>query len=140
MLLLDADTLSLAHAGHPQVSDRLRRADPNEIAIPVIVEIEILRGRQDAVLKAADGEQLLRSQQRLHLSRELLGALPIIPIDAAAAAEFDRLRANRQLRKIGRADLLIAAIALTHRTTLVTRNQRHFQLVPGLRLENWADD
>jgi hypothetical protein len=33
MYFLDTDTLTLAHAGHPRVSDRLRRVDPNEVAI-----------------------------------------------------------------------------------------------------------
>ena len=42
-------------------------------------------------------------------------------------------------KKIGRADLLIACIALAHGETLVTRNVRHFKQVPGLTIENWAD-
>ena len=41
--------------------------------------------------------------------------------------------------EIGRADLLIAAIVLTHRATLVSRNLKDFRQVPGLRVENWAD-
>ena len=59
--------------------------------------------------------------------------------DAQAAAVFDRLRGHKKLKKIGRADLLIASIALARRATLVTRNLRHFQQVPGLLVENWAD-
>jgi tRNA(fMet)-specific endonuclease VapC len=47
--------------------------------------------------------------------------------DQIAIVQFDRLRAARSLRKIGRADLLIASIALANRATLVTRNLRHFQ-------------
>jgi tRNA(fMet)-specific endonuclease VapC len=43
------------------------------------------------------------------------------------------------LLEIGRADLLIASIALSRQATLVTRNLRHFRLIPGLRVENWAD-
>ena len=53
--------------------------------------------------------------------------------------EFDTLRANRKLRRIGRNDLLIASIVRARRATLVTRNRRHFHQVPGLRVENWAD-
>ncbi len=56
-----------------------------------------------------------------------------------AAAEFDRLRENRKLRKIGRADLLIACVALANRATLVTRNLKHFRQVPGLQVEDWVD-
>jgi len=43
------------------------------------------------------------------------------------------------LRKIGRADLLIASIALASSATLATRNLKDFAFVPGLRTENWAD-
>jgi tRNA(fMet)-specific endonuclease VapC len=63
----------------------------------------------------------------------------VVPLDDAAAAVFDRLRAVRRLRQIGRADLLIASIALAHRATLVTRNVRHFRQVPGLTVINWVD-
>jgi tRNA(fMet)-specific endonuclease VapC len=65
--------------------------------------------------------------------------MTILTVDAAAATEFDNLRKNRKLRVIGRADLLIASIAPARHSTLVTRNLKHFRLVPGPRLENWAD-
>ena len=35
--------------------------------------------------------------------------------------------------------MLIVAIALAHRATVVTRNVRHFREVPGLQVENWVD-
>ena len=63
----------------------------------------------------------------------------IIQIDETVAREFERLRKLKGLRKIGRADLLIASIALANNATLVTRNLRHFRQVPGLTLVNWVD-
>ena len=90
-------------------------------------------------MKAADGEQLLRAQHRLYLSEQNLAAVRLYAFDAAAALEFERLRALKKLRKVGLADLLIGSIALTWRATLVTRNVRHFRQIPGLRVENWAD-
>jgi tRNA(fMet)-specific endonuclease VapC len=49
------------------------------------------------------------------------------------------IRQIKSSKGIGRADLLIASIALAHRATLVTRNLRHFRQISGLILENWAD-
>ena len=139
MYRLDTDILTLIHANQARVAEQQRNIAPQEIAISIITRIEILRGRFDAVLKAKDSEALLRAQRFLLRSEELLGSLWIVPFDAAAAREFDRLRADRSTRKLGRADLLIASIALAHRAILVTRNLRHFRAIPGLHVVNWAD-
>jgi tRNA(fMet)-specific endonuclease VapC len=139
MKLLDSDTLTLLFGGHPRVIT-YHRKETEEVAITIISQIEILQGRFAMLLKAADGAELQRAQQWLDQTVHSLAAIPkVVPIDLAAANEFDRLRANRKLRKIGRADLLIACIALANRATLVTRNRKHFHQVPGLQVENWAD-
>jgi tRNA(fMet)-specific endonuclease VapC len=62
-----------------------------------------------------------------------------VPIEAGAARESSRLIQNKKLKKIGRADLLIAALTLARQVTLVTRNVKDFRQVPRLRVENWAD-
>lgn len=69
----------------------------------------------------------------------MLRQITVLSINEAAADQFDRLRQIKRLRKIGRADLLIAAIALAHGATMVTRNVKHFSQIPGLRVENWLD-
>ena len=62
-------------------------------------------------------------------------AWQILPFDELAAEEFRRLRSQRV--RIGATDLKIAAITLVHAATLVSRNLRDFDRVPGLRVENW---
>jgi tRNA(fMet)-specific endonuclease VapC len=136
--ILDTDTLSRLHAGDARVQERRERFDPTEVVTTVITRIEILRGRFDFVLKATDGGQLRQAQDWLQRSEELLSRIAIVPLDATAADQFDNLRQNKKLKKIGRADLLIKAIALAHGATLVTRNLKHFRQVPGLPVENWA--
>jgi tRNA(fMet)-specific endonuclease VapC len=111
MILLDTDSLTLLFAAHTRVAERYRR-ETDEVATTVITRIEILGGRFAFVMKAASGSQLLYAQQRLWQSEENLATLRILPVDAAAAAAFDQLRQSRKLKKIGRADLLIASIAL----------------------------
>jgi tRNA(fMet)-specific endonuclease VapC len=138
MILLDTDTLTLYFAEHPRVVQRLGAAAEVPV-ISVVSRIEILQGRFDSVLKAAAADQLLLAQERLGAAENGLAKFDLVPFNVDAASTFARLRQNKKLKKIGRKDLLIACIALAHRATLVTRNLRHFQQVPGLQLENWAD-
>ncbi len=43
-------------------------------------------------------------------------------------------------QRVAEPDLRVAAIALARDATLVTGNVRHFERVPGLRIENWLID
>jgi tRNA(fMet)-specific endonuclease VapC len=63
----------------------------------------------------------------------------ILPFDRAAAEVYGSLRARleREGRGLAEPDLRIAAIAVSRDLTLVTGNTRHFERVPGLRVENW---
>lgn len=138
MKLLDTNTLTHLFASHPRVVEQYRR-EVDEVATTVINRVEILKGRFATLLKAATGQELRRAQTWLDQTVELLDTILSVPIDDAAADTFDRLRENKNLRKIGRADLLIAAITLANRATLVTRNLKDFRLVLGLQVENWVD-
>jgi tRNA(fMet)-specific endonuclease VapC len=138
MFVLDTDTLTLFLLGHERVTKR-RAQVTAEVALTVVTRIEVLQGRFASVFKAEDGEKLLLAYQRLLESERDLEKFIVLTVDAGSAAEFDRLRQNKKVKKIGRGDLLITAITLTNRATLVTRNQKDFRKVPGLRIENWAD-
>ncbi len=138
MYLLDTDMLSLLWRGHPRVTERVAQAR-EDVAIALVTRIEILQGRFSFVLKAENAERLLQAQRRLRESEDDLGRFTVVSIGPTAGDEFDRLRASRRLKSIGRGDILIAAIALAARATLITRNRKDFERVPGLAIENWAD-
>jgi predicted nucleic acid-binding protein len=137
MFVLDTDTLTHLLLGHQRVTEKRAQAT-EEVTLTAITRIEVLQGRFAAILKAEDGEKLLRAQQRLMETERDLGKFIVLPVDAEASAEFDRLRQNKKV-KIHRGDLLIAAITLANRAILVTRNEKDFRKVPGLRIENWVD-
>lgn len=139
MKVLDTNTLTHLFNGHERVVERFENEE-DDIGTTIVCHIEILKGRFAMLLTAADGQELQRAQQWLDETMENLAKIPkLLPIDAVSADEFDRLRANKKLKKIGRADLLIAAITLANKATLVTRNEKDFRQVPGLKVENWVD-
>ena len=139
MHLLDTDTLTHLYGGNLNVRAHLRAVDDPVVGTTIITKSELLRGRIDFLLKAATATELLRAQQWFTRTEELLAQILIVPFDGPAATHFDRLRVNKAYRKIGRADLLIASIVLANRATLVTRNKRHFQQIPGITVVNWVD-
>jgi predicted nucleic acid-binding protein len=138
--LLDTDVFTLAHQAKHGLRARIdAERDWHDVVISAVTRMEVLRGRFDAILKEAGAADLLRLQARLVESEAFLGGFEIVPFDSRAADHFARLLASKKLKKIGRADLLVACIALANDATLVTRNTKDFQNVPGLKLENWAD-
>jgi tRNA(fMet)-specific endonuclease VapC len=81
----------------------------------------------------------LQAAQRLTESERDLSTIEIVTINEAAAETFSHYRKDKKLKRMGRADLLIACIAIAQGAVLVTRNTCDFRLIPELRLENWAD-
>ncbi len=106
-----------------------------DVHVPLAIT-EGLRLRGVDVLTA---QEVVRAQEWLSRTERFLADVWVVPFDAQAVQQFDRLRSIPGLRKMGRADLLIASMALARRATLVTRNVRHFPPVPGLTVENWMD-
>src|SRR5438067_316133 len=86
MILLDSDTFTLHQWGHKRLRQRLEAA-PELPAVTLVTQIEALRGRFDAVSKAADGTQLLRAQQGLVRTLEHLA---LIAVAAATSSPWPR--------------------------------------------------
>lgn len=109
-ILLDSDVLV----------DHLRGKRPlvpgqDELHVSAVTRAELFSGRG-------------AEERRI---RRLLEPMTDIPVDTAIAERAGRLRrgTGRRLR-----DALVAATALEHRLTLVTRNTRDFEGIPRLRL------
>jgi tRNA(fMet)-specific endonuclease VapC len=66
--------------------------------------------------------------------------LTFVNFNAELAQLFGRNKADlkQQGNIILDADIMIAAIALSNRLTLVTNNEKHFIRIPDLSLENWV--
>ena len=70
---------------------------------------------------------------------EFIGEIGYVGFSEAAARHFGEQKARLRMlgQPIADLDLLIAAIALAEDAVLVTDNLKHFEKIPGLRLENW---
>ena len=139
MYLLDTDTLSHLWARHERVVQRTAEVGDTEIGVTSITRAEVLRRRCENLLKADTTEETLKAQQRLDRSEQGLSRLMIVRFDEAAAGHLEQLGKVDRLKRIGRADILIASITLANDATLVTRNLRHFRQVPNLKIANWVD-
>ena len=82
-----------------------------------------------------------KKQLQSYLEMLLLNGLIVLPYDQAAADWYaiERARLQRQGLTCAYADGEIAAIAVTQKLTLVTRNTQDFQNFQNLALQNWFD-
>lgn len=140
--VLDTDILTLYFYDHANVKQRVENTI-GYIGITVFTRIEVLQGRFDFLLKAANGAELQKAMAQLAQSERDLNkfrkSFHEFPVDGFVAANFDKLSKIKKLKKIGRRDLLIASATLANKATLVTRNLKHFKQIPQLKVENWAE-
>lgn len=131
--LLDTDTLSNLVKPTPSMRlvARLASVPTGQQSTSSITLGELVYGARRL---GPRGERLMERIERLVLQN-----LSVLAFDEAAARRYGEVRAEleRKGTPIGDADLRIAAIALAEDLTVVTGNTRHFEVVPGLRVENW---
>lgn len=70
------------------------------------------------------------------LPRFVVSDFDVLPFDATAAAWYARERLRLNIVKPN-VDAMIAAIVVANDATLVTRNVRHFEVFPSLRIVRW---
>lgn len=139
MILLDTDTVTHFVYGNANVRRKVEEVGDEELAVAVITRNEVLRGRAENLLKAANEEELRKAAERFRQTEEMLSDFVVVGFDEDSIKHFGRLRKQKNLKKMGRADMLIACIALAHDALLVTRNTKDYKDVAGLRVENWVD-
>ncbi len=123
MIVADTDVLIDFLQGRNPAADRIKlELEDSHLAVTAIGRFEILAGT--------------RSKRVEQVVRQLLDAIPCLPVDAAAAdrAAAIRRELGQQGADIGMADSLVAGVVLSSGSMLLTRNRRHFERVPGLKL------
>jgi predicted nucleic acid-binding protein len=126
--LLDTDLLIAAFRGNPKAVIFMTRLTEDQLVCSTVTYIEVAAG------------EFRRDPRRDHTLREMFQGFTLAPLSEEIAK-----RAGREVARIGAAveklrsgDLAIGATALVERRTLVTRNVKHFALIPGLKIEDWS--
>lgn len=129
-VVLDTDILSAIIRRNPAVIPRARAylEEHGQFHLSIITRYEILRG-----LKAKGATQQAAAFDDFCLRNIIL------PLTAEAVTKAAEIYADLSHRGelIGDADILIAASAMTCGLGVVTNNERHFQRIQDLWVENW---
>lgn len=115
-----------------QVLSRFEKVQPGDAAISVITWGELLYG-------AAKSRQ---KKNVLQLLEEFKALVPVLPLPENAGHAYGTIRAGLEAKgmPIGNNDLWIAAHAKAASLIIVTNNEREFQRIPGLKVQNWVGE
>ncbi len=127
--MLDTNALSeLVRNPHGTLAQKLNTLEPDSVCTSIVAACELRFGAQ----RKGSATLTQRVEQLLH-------ALTVLPLDTPVDEHYADIRATleRSGTPIGSHDLFIAAHARSRGMTLLTRNLREFQRVPGLTVEDW---
>ena len=115
----------------PAVLARFQQLKHGEAVLSVITYGELVYGAEKSQFREQASRQLA----------ELAGLLPVMALPSHAGQCYGAIRAALEAKGelIGNNDLWIAAHAKAAGLILVTNNEREFQRIQELEIENWAD-
>lgn len=124
--LLDTNIITSWIKGESSIADKVEKA--LAVYIPIIVLGELFYGASYST----------KVQKNTAVIKKLSRRYKLLLIDEATTIEYGKIKSS--LRKKGlpipENDIWIAAIAIRHKLTLVTRD-KHFNEVIGLKLKAW---
>ena len=141
MILLDTDLLSLLDFNDsPATLDIVARLEVaadvgDQVTLSIISFEEQARGWLSYINSRRRAADQVDAYKRLQRMLERFGRMIVLPFDASAAEEFEKLRIAA--RRVNAMDLKIAATAISHDALLLSSNARDFAGLPGLRFEHF---
>lgn len=127
--LLDTDTLIFWLKGNKNIEKKAVQIGLEQMGYAIISHAELYFG-------AYNSEQVDKNLNTIEIVKQ---KLTLINLNANSAQLFGKIKADlkRQGNIIMDADIMIAAIAISHDLTLVTNNEIHFNRITQLKVENW---
>lgn len=121
-------------------SSKLRRTldtfPQDDIFATIISFEEHMRGWLAFIARCKTLEDQIYAYERLHRFLESYRKTQVLDFDGKAADEFVRLKTLKV--RVGTMDLKIAAITISNKAILVSRNLKDFDQVPNLNVQDWT--
>lgn len=130
--LLDTNILTAYLKANSQVVAQVKRHldEVGRPSLSIITYYELLRGLKELGRKRdqrlAEFEDLVNRLHLRILTQRVIGVATDLYVEL-----------RRRGEPLEDADILIAATALAHGLVLVTDNEKHFQRISNLEVENW---
>ena len=141
MIVLDTDHMSLLEWTNSPIAlklaRRLEQSASENIATTVVNYEEQFRGWLP-FLSSKKVKDQIEGYRKLIVQLNIYGRLRMLTYEEVAAAAFQRLK--KVHRRFPTMDLKIAAIVLSHKATLLSRNLRDFRQIAGLQVEDWTKE
>lgn len=108
---------------------RFQEREPGQFYLCSVVKAELLYGAHKSQ----------RATANLEVLREFFSQFESLGFEDRCAEFYGTMRAllEQMGKPIGANDFLIASIAQAYDLILLTRNQKEFSLIPGLKWESW---
>lgn len=128
--LLDTDALIYWLKGNKNIEQKALHIGLDQLGYSIISHAELYFGAYNSEQKEKNLAAIQIVQQKLTL----------VNLDAKSAQLFGSIKADlkRQGNIIMDADIMIASIAISNKLTLITNNEKHFERIAELKIENWS--
>ncbi|MDY6857621.1 MAG: type II toxin-antitoxin system VapC family toxin [Thermodesulfobacteriota bacterium] len=129
MYLLDTEIIIYSLKADERVKQNLQYHLNDPLKISAVTLMELYYGAYKSK----------KVESNLAKIRTIESSLEIVPISEELVEIFGLLKSN--LEKTGKPlddfDLILASTALSFNLILVTNNEKHFEGIDGLKIENW---
>lgn len=130
MVCLETSFLIDLFRGDTQATELMERIQRSSASITITAM---------TVAELATGAALAESPREREQLMELIDEVTVLPLDTKEALKAGELTAYliKSGELIDDFDIAIAAIALSHNESVLTRNRKHFERIPGLVVDEY---
>ncbi len=120
------------------IQQRLQMTPLDDLYVPIVALGELMKGALGLVGDKKPKRQEVAGYELMQRTNRYVNKFAILPYDLDAHKVY--LAFSPEVKRVGREDCQIAAIAICHNAVVVTRNLRHFEQIPGVVCEDWAKE